>query len=62
MTPAAQFRPSLDTGGTAAGFLLALLLVAALAIGAFFYFGGRADVEVKKPDVQVTAKPNPPTP
>jgi len=50
-----------DEGGTLAGFLIALLVLAVIAVGAFFYFGGRADVEVQPPNVDVTGEPSPPT-
>lgn len=49
--------PSGETGSTATGFVLALLIVAALAVGAFFLFGGEADVEVTPPAVDVSSSP-----
>ena len=49
--------PSGDTGGTAAGFVLALLVVVAIATAAFFYFGGEADVNVDAPTVEVSSSP-----
>ena len=50
-----------DHGGAAAGFLLALVLAAVLAIGAFFYFGGSADIDadVNPPTVDVSSSPAP---
>jgi hypothetical protein len=50
---------SRDAGSTATGFLLALLVLAAVAIAAFFYFGGRADVKIKEPNVTVSGSPSP---
>jgi hypothetical protein len=41
------------------GFLVAILVLAAVAIGAFFYFGGEADVDVKNPDVEVSSDETP---
>ena len=57
--PARLTTPS-DAGGALAGVLVAVLILAAVAVGAFFYFGGQADVQIKKPDVHVssTATPN----
>lgn len=49
-----------DDGGTMAGVLITLLVVLVLAVGAFFYFGGRADVEIQEPNVDVSGEPNPP--
>ena len=48
-----------DRGGALAGFLVAILVLAAVAVGAFFYFGGEADVDVKKPEVTVTSDETP---
>jgi hypothetical protein len=47
-----------DTGSTATGFLLALLILVAVGIAAFFYFGGKADVNIKEPNVKVTTTSN----
>jgi hypothetical protein len=47
-----------DTGSTATGFLLALVLLVAVGIAAFFYFGGKADVKIKEPNVKVTTTSN----
>ena len=49
-----------DSGGTLAGVLITLLVIAVIAVGAFFYFGGRADVNIDEPNVDVSATPNPP--
>jgi hypothetical protein len=42
-----------------AGVLVAILILAAVGVGAFFYFGGSANVDVKKPDVQVSSSETP---
>ena len=47
-------RPSSEAGGTATGFLLAILVLAAVGIAAFFYFGGEADVDIQEPNVDVS--------
>jgi len=51
-------RPA-DAGGAVSGLLVAILVLAAVAVGAFFYFGGEADVDVKKPDVEVSSDETP---
>lgn len=48
-----------ERGGTLAGVLITVLVLVVIAVGAFFYFGGRANVTVKPPDVSVSATPNP---
>jgi hypothetical protein len=48
-----------DAGGAATGFIVAVLVLAAVAVGAFFYFGGEADVDVKNPDIQVSSDETP---
>jgi hypothetical protein len=48
-----------DAGGAVAGAVVAVLVLAAVAVGAFFYFGGEADVNIKKPDVSVTSSETP---
>jgi hypothetical protein len=50
-----------DAGGAVAGFLVAILVLAGIAVAAFFYFGGEADVDVdvKQPDVTVTSDETP---
>ena len=52
-------RPPTDTGGAMSGLLIALLILAAIGVGAFFYFGGEANVDVKKPDIQVSSSETP---
>jgi len=41
------------------GVLIAVLILAAIGIGAFFYFGGSANVDVKKPSIQVSSSETP---
>jgi len=48
-----------DRGGAMQGVLVAVLILAAVAIGAFFYFGGEADVDIKNPEVTVTSDETP---
>lgn len=48
-----------EAGGAASGFVIALLLLAAVGVAAFFYFGGKADVNIKKPDVKVSSSETP---
>ncbi len=50
-----------DAGGVLSGILVAVLILAAVGIGAFYYFGGDADVDVKidKPDVSVSSSETP---
>ena len=50
-----------DAGGAATGVIITLLVLAVIAVGAFFYFGGTADVDVEEPNVDVEATPDPPT-
>jgi len=52
---------SRDAGGVMSGILVAVLILAAVGIGAFYYFGGDADVDVKidKPDVSVSSSETP---
>jgi hypothetical protein len=59
-------RPTLrplprDAGGVMSGVLVAVLILAVVAVGAFYYFGGDADVDVKidKPDISVTSSETP---
>ena len=59
MRPARLSRLFNDAGGAASGVIVAVLILAAVAIGAFFYFGGEADVDVKKPEVTVTSDETP---
>ena len=55
------FRDHVDreVGGAFTGLLVAVLILAAVGVGAFYYFGGRADVQIKKPDVGVTSTATP---
>ena len=50
-----------DRGGTAGGFLIALAVLAVIAVAAFFYFGGSADIDadVNPPAVDVSTSPAP---
>ena len=36
-----------DVGGAVTGAVVAVVVLAAVAVGAFFYFGGEADVDIK---------------
>ena len=47
-------RTPRDAGSTASGFLIAILVLAAIGVAAFFYFGGEADVDIKEPNVDVS--------
>ncbi len=50
-----------DAGGAMSGVIVAVLILAAVAVAGFYYFGGDADVDVKidKPDVTVTSDETP---
>lgn len=50
-----------DLGSAAGGLLIALVLVAAVAVGAFFLLGGSADIDadVNAPTVDVSTSPAP---
>ena len=52
-------RSTSDGGGAMAGVIVAIVILAAVGIGAFFYFGGEANVDVKKPDIQVSSSETP---
>ena len=52
-------RAPSDLGGALTGVVVAVLILAAVAVGAFFYFGGEADVDIKKPNVTVTSSETP---
>ena len=45
-----------DSGSTATGFLIAILVLVAIGVAAFFYFGGEADVDIKEPNVDVSTE------
>ena len=53
-----RFAPS-EAGGAMSGVLVAVLILAVVAVGAFFYFGGEADVDIKNPEVTVTSDETP---
>ena len=48
-----------ETGGALAGFVVAILVLLAVAVAAFFYFGGEADVDINNPEVTVTSDETP---
>ncbi len=50
-----------DLGGTAGGFLIAVVILALVAVGAFFVLGGSADIDadVNAPSVDVSSSPAP---
>jgi hypothetical protein len=48
-----------EAGSAATGAIVAVLILVAVAVGAFFYFGGEADVDIKKPDISVTSSETP---
>ena len=52
-------RPRSDAGSTATGFLIAILVLAAIGVAAFFYFGGEADVDIQEPNVDVSTSAEP---
>jgi hypothetical protein len=52
-----QPAPPSAPGGAATGFLVAVVLLVAVGVGAFFYFGGSADVDTNKPNISVSASP-----
>ncbi len=54
-----QHRFLRDAGSTASGFLIAILVLAAVGVAAFFYFGGEADVDIKEPNVDVSTSAEP---
>ncbi len=62
LTPRASHRPARlrhDHGGAATGFVVAILVLAGVAVAAFFYFGGEADVDIKNPEVTVSSDETP---
>ena len=48
-----------EHGGAMSGVLVAVLILALVAVGAFLYFGGEADVDIKNPEVTVTSDETP---
>jgi hypothetical protein len=56
-SPARRFAS--DFGGAMTGVVVAIVILAAVAVGAFFYFGGEADVDIDSPDVSVTSSETP---
>ena len=48
-----------DLGAVASGLLIAVIILAALAVAGFFYFGGEADVNIKNPDIKVSSSETP---
>jgi hypothetical protein len=54
--PARPSAPA-DLGGAVTGFLVAVVLLVAVGVAAFFYFGGSADVNINKPNISVSASP-----
>jgi hypothetical protein len=56
---AQQRRFLTDVGSTASGFLIAIVVLAAVGVAAFFYFGGRANVDIKEPNVTVSGSASP---
>lgn len=57
MRRAGERLRSTDMGGAATGFMVAILVLVVVGVAAFFYFGGEADVDIKKPNVDVSASP-----
>ena len=55
-----HFRRS-DVGSTATGLLIAVVILAVVAVGAFFALGGSADIDadVNAPAVDVSSSPAP---
>ena len=50
-----------DRGSTATGLLIAVVILAVVAVGAFFVLGGSADIDadVNAPAVDVSSSPAP---
>ena len=46
-----------ETGGILSGLVVLVLVVAGVAVAAFFFLGGQADVNIKPPDKTVTTAP-----
>jgi len=56
---AKQHRLHRDAGSTMSGILIAVLVLAAVGVAAFFYFGGEADVDINEPNVDVSTSAEP---
>ena len=59
LQPSSARRFASDVGGAMTGVVVAVVILAAVAVGAFFYFGGDADVDIDSPDVSVTSSETP---
>ena len=59
LQPSLARRLTSEAGRATTGVLMAVLILAAVGVGAFFYFGGEADVDIKKPDVSVSSSETP---
>jgi hypothetical protein len=55
------YRSDPELGRAASGLVVAVVVLIAVGVGAFYYFGGRAnvDVKIKKPDVHVSSTATP---
>jgi hypothetical protein len=55
------YRFDSELGRTTSGLVIAVVILIAVGVGAFYYFGGRAnvDVKIKKPDVHVSSTATP---
>jgi hypothetical protein len=55
------YRSESELGRAASGLVVAVVVLIAVGVGAFYYFGGRAnvDVKIKKPDVHVSSTATP---
>ena len=58
LRPTTSLAPR-DAGGVASGIVIAVLILAAVVVAGFFYFGGEADVDIKNPDVHVSSSETP---
>ena len=57
--PLTTARPTSDAGRAMSGVIVAIVILAAVGISAFFYFGGEANVDVKKPSIEVSSSETP---
>lgn len=57
MPQRARTRSSRETGRAASGLVVAVVLLAVVGVVGFFYFGGQANVDIKKPNVSVSTSP-----